>query len=143
MVGFQTWTGWWFSWNDIAGIYIFNIYISWHQRSMIYLNFGVRFKSGTFFKFIAPLHHNPSPTHCPPHYPPTSLPHWKPSYHFILYQDKFFFVIVFIIFLQYKMIFSIDPHYTLNLFNYFSLWLIWQGGVQVNGGNTTTTLVCV
>ena len=28
VVGFQPWTGWWFSWNDIAGLYILTIYLS-------------------------------------------------------------------------------------------------------------------
>ena len=34
------------------------------------------------------------------------------------------FVIIIVIFLRYKMIFYIDPHYTLDLTNYFSLKLL-------------------
>ena len=41
------------------------------------------------------------------------------------------------------MIFCIDPHHTLDLSNYFSLRLILQEGVQLNGGNMTKTFVRV
>ena len=46
VVGFQTWTCWWFSWTDIAlvGLYILKMSLTWKHRSMIYFNFGVRFK---------------------------------------------------------------------------------------------------
>ena len=64
----------------------------------------------------------PFPTTAPP------LPHCKPTYYLILNQDNLFFVIVFMIFFQYKMILRIYPHNTLYLSNYFSLKLIWQGG---------------
>ena len=45
VVGFQPWTGSWFSWNDIVGLYIIKIYVTWKESSVLYLNFGVRFKS--------------------------------------------------------------------------------------------------
>ena len=60
VAGFQTWTGWWFSWNDIVGLFIPNIFLSWQHSSVIYLNFGVRFKSGFlcmcefYFIFLTP-----------------------------------------------------------------------------------------
>ena len=97
VVGFQPWTGSWFSWNDIVSPYTLKIYLSRQRRSLLYLNFGVRFKYDIqqyVFKFSTPLHHTPPLPHLPPQYPPPPLHHWKSSYYFILYQDKLFFVIV-------------------------------------------------
>ena len=51
-------------------------------------------------------------------------PHLKSAYYFILHQDHLFFVNIFIKFLQCKLIFCIDPHYTLDLSNYFNLKLL-------------------
>ena len=45
-LGFQSWTGGWFSWNDIVGLYVLNIYLTWQESSVLDLNFGIRFKSG-------------------------------------------------------------------------------------------------
>ena len=47
------------------------------------------------------------------------------------------------IFLQYKMIFCIDPHYTLDFLNYYSLKLILQGGGSIKWVTTTMTIVHV
>ena len=144
VVVFQPWTGWWFSRNDIVCIYIIKISLSWQQSSGLYLNLPVRFKY-VMQHFICYFHTPylfPSP---PPHFPPqySHSPQWKSAYFFILNQDKLFLVIALMIFLQYKMIFCINPHYTFDLSNYFSLKLLWQGGVQENGGTATMTLVHV
>ena len=47
VVGFQTWTCWSFSWNDLAlvGQYLLNISLFWKQRFVVYLKCGVRLKS--------------------------------------------------------------------------------------------------
>ena len=48
VVGFQPWTCWSFLWTYLAlgGIYILRIFLFLHQRSVLYLDFGIRFKSG-------------------------------------------------------------------------------------------------
>ena len=73
----QPWTGWWFSWNNLVGIYILQIYLSWQQSSVLYLNLSVTFKSVMqhyIYKFDPPPPFpSPSP-HCPPHYPPPPSP---------------------------------------------------------------------
>ena len=61
-VGFHPCTGWLFSLNDIVGLYILKISLSWHHSSVLYLNLGVRFKSGIqqyVFKYPTPLHLTP------------------------------------------------------------------------------------
>ena len=97
VAGFQPWTGWQFSWTDIVGLYVSNIYLPWQQSIVPYLNFGARFKSimqRYIFKFVPPsLPHFPPPYLLP-------LPYWKPAFYFILYQGKLFFVIFFIILLR-------------------------------------------
>ena len=47
VVGFQPWECWWFPWTDIApvGPYKLKMFLTWQQISVLYLNFGVRFKS--------------------------------------------------------------------------------------------------
>ena len=136
MVGLQPWTGSCFLWNDIVGLYILNISLPWQQISVLYLNFGVRSKSG-----IQKDVFNLPPSFTTPHHHPIyhhntlpSPPHWKSAYYFILNQERLLFVIVFIIFLQYKMIFGIYPHYTLDLSNYFISKLILQGEGSIKWG---------
>ena len=101
VVGFQTWTGSWFSLNNIVGLYILNIFPSWQLSSVLYLKFGARFQfwHATLCLLIClppstNPHHHPIVHHIT-HHP---LPRWKSEYYFILYQYKLLFVIVFIIF---------------------------------------------
>ena len=42
---FKSWNGWWFSRNDIVGLYIINISLTWKKIIVIHLKFGARFKS--------------------------------------------------------------------------------------------------
>ena len=124
VVGFQPWTGWWFSWNDIVILYILRISLKWKQNRVLYIIFYTRFKS-VIQHYICGFPPTPTPT--------TPLPHWKSASYFIWNQDKVFFVIVLIVFLQYKMTLRIYPNYKLDLSKNFSLKLLWQGGSKKMG----------
>ena len=72
VVVFQPWTGWWFSLNDIVGLYILTISLTWQDSNVLYLNFGIICKSGIHqyvFNIPPSLHHTPPPLHSPPQYP--------------------------------------------------------------------------
>ena len=61
------WTGWWFSFTYIFGIYILNMYLPWQKRSVPYLKFGVWFKSvmQNYVCWFPPTTNTPLPTTVP------------------------------------------------------------------------------
>ena len=58
---------WWFSWNDIVGLYKLKISLTWQESSVFYLSCGIRFKSDMqqyIVLYPTPIQHNQPPPQC-------------------------------------------------------------------------------